>query len=87
MPEIRTNTPATVDPLQHVNDPTLTVFPRPTTLEYMRVLVNTIRDLARGMIYRDRATPYLLLQSPNGTVFKVSISDTGVVTAVNARGA
>lgn len=85
MTDIRTNTPRPVSRLQHVNDPDPAAFPRDITLQYIRVLVDALRRLDGEMVSHATASPAVLLSSPNGTVFRVTVDDNGVLSAVNAR--
>lgn len=46
---------------------------------------DAIRRAVIPLISKDEAAPRLLLRSPNGTVYEVTVSDAGVIsTAVNS---
>ncbi len=81
---IRQNAQIPVDRLAQLNDPA-DVFKNPAQLGFIRVLVDVIRGMARDFIGRDTATPHFMLLSPNGTAYRVTVSDTGVLTTENAR--
>lgn len=83
---IRGNATRPVSRLQHVNDPDPNVFKNPLQLEYIRTLVDVLRRLDTDMVSTNTASPSVLLASPNGTVFRVTVADDGTLTAVNARG-
>lgn len=74
-----------VDRLAQLNDPA-DAFKNPAQLGFMRVLVEALRRMSTDFISRDTASTHIMLLSPNGTAYRVTVSDAGVVTAVNARG-
>lgn len=45
---------------------------------------NAIIEHFQRCVPNDRASGFLLLSSPNGTVFKITVSDSGVLTATVA---
>ncbi|CAB4200664.1 hypothetical protein UFOVP1339_59 [uncultured Caudovirales phage] len=56
----------------------------PPVLAPLRPVLDTIRRAFAPLISRDEATPHILLLSPNGTTYTLTVSDAGVVaTAVN----
>lgn len=82
---IRTNRPVVVNELAHLNDPA-TAFRDPAQLSFIRTLVDVIGRMAADMVRQNSASPHFILTSPNGTAYRVSVSDAGVLTVVNARG-
>lgn len=85
MTDIRSNTPRPFSRLQFVNDPDPEIFKNPLQLEYIRMLVKVLRDMDRHTLYNDQSSASLLLVSPNGTTFRVTVADDGTLTTVNAR--
>ena len=56
----------------------------PTPSSSMGVILDSIRRALIPAISQDEAAPRLLLRSPGGTVYEVTVSDSGVLTtAVN----
>ena len=52
---------------------------------FMVQVLDIIRKAFLSVVSKDQASPRILLASPNGTVYSVTVSDTGVVTtAVNS---
>jgi hypothetical protein len=49
---------------------------------YFTDLIENIRRALLPGISKDTAAPRLLLQSPNGKVYEVKVSDTGVLSTV-----
>lgn len=50
----------------------------------MGVILDTIRRALIPAVSQDEATPRLMLRSPNGTVYEVTVNDAGTLnTAVN----
>lgn len=84
MTTLRQNTPVGVDRLAHLNDPA-DVFKNPVQLTFMRVLIDIIRRMSSEMLSRESAAPFILLTSPDGTAYKVTVADDGTLTTVNAR--
>lgn len=82
---IRQNNIIPVDRLQPLNDPA-DAFKNPAQLSFMRVLIDIIRRMASDMVSRDTATSHIILRSPNGTAYRVSVDDAGVLVVENARG-
>lgn len=85
MSQTRQNSSRPIDPLAELNDPEA-VFRDPGQLQFMRTLVNTIRRVFSAMIRYDQAAPQIILTSPNGTAYIVTVGDDGVLTARTARG-
>lgn len=71
--------------LQDLNDPQ-GAFKNPLQLTFMRILVDVLKDLFQSAVKSNTATPHILLQSPDGTVYKLSVDDAGAVVTENARG-
>jgi hypothetical protein len=74
-----------VDPLNELGDPA-DAFTNPKSLQYVRQLVTIIRAQFGKFIARDVAAPFITLQSPGGKTFRITVDDTGTVTATDARG-
>lgn len=53
---------------------------------YLASLVETLRRAFLPLISKDEAVGRILLQSPNGTVYSVTVSDTGVLTTTVNNG-
>lgn len=50
----------------------------------MALILDTIRRAFIGVVSENEAAHRILLRSPNGTVYEITVSDTGTVqTAVN----
>ncbi len=81
---LRQNIQAPVDRLAQLNDPT-DVFKNPSQLGFIRGLVDVLRGMARDFISRDTATTHFILLSPNGTAYRVTVSDAGALVVANAR--
>jgi hypothetical protein len=47
----------------------------------LQQFVDTIRRAMIPVVSKDEATSRILLQSPNGTVYSITVSDIGVVTS------
>ena len=62
-------------------------FPIPPgniTQAFLIQVLDTLRKAFIPVISKDQSAPRILLSSPNGTVYEITVSDTGVVTtAVN----
>jgi hypothetical protein len=48
---------------------------------FLQQFVDTIRRAMIPVVSKDEATPRILLQSPNGTVYSITVSNTGTITA------
>lgn len=63
-------------------------FPIPPgtiTQTFIIQVLDTLRKAFIPVVSKDQSVPRILLSSPNGTVYEVTVSDTGVVTtAVNS---
>lgn len=81
---MRQNKPVSVDRLASLNDP-VDAFKAPAQLSFMRVLIDIIRQISSSAVTYDTAAPHIILLSPNGTAYRVTVNDTGVLTTVNAR--
>lgn len=56
----------------------------PTQSSDMGVILDSVRRALIPAVSQDEASPRLLLRSPSGTVYEVTVSDSGVLTtAVN----
>jgi hypothetical protein len=61
------------------------VPPGSITQAFIIQILDVIRRAFSSAVSKDQASPRILLSSPNGTVYSVTVSDTGVVTtAVNS---
>jgi hypothetical protein len=49
--------------------------------QFLQQFVDTIRRALIPVVSKDEATSRILLQSPNGTVYSITVSDIGVVTS------
>lgn len=62
-------------------------FPIPPgsiTQAYIQTVLAAIKTAFNSVVSRDEASPRILLQAPNGTVYEVTVSNTGTLqTAVN----
>jgi hypothetical protein len=85
MVTLRANRPIEVDRLSGLNDPS-EAFKNPVQLGFIRVLVDIIRQMSADMVSRNTAAPHMILVSPNGTAYRVTVADDGTLTTVNARG-
>lgn len=52
----------------------------------MGVILDTIRRAFIPAISQDEAAPRVLLRSPNGTVYSVTVSDAGVISTAVTDG-
>jgi hypothetical protein len=63
-------------------------FPVPPgniTQAFIIQILDIIRRTFLSVVSKDQSVPRVLLSSPNGTVYAITVSDTGVVTtAVNS---
>lgn len=51
---------------------------------FLQQVLDTIRRTFIPVVSKDEATPRILLQSPNGSVYSVTVDDTGTLqTALN----
>jgi hypothetical protein len=48
---------------------------------FLQQFVDTIRRAMIPVVSKDEATPRILLQSPNGSVYSITVSNTGTITA------
>jgi hypothetical protein len=56
----------------------------PTPSSSMGVILDSIRRALIPAVSQDEAAPRIMLRSPNGTVYEVTVSDAGTLTtAVN----
>ncbi len=81
---MRQNKPAVIDRFVELNDPG-EVFKNPYTLLFMRTFINIVKRIANTAVYSDTAAPAIILQSPNGTAYRVTVDDAGTLQVVNAR--
>ena len=60
-------------------------FPTPpSNSAFLTQVLDTIRRAFLSVVSKDEATNRIMLRSPNGTVYEVTVTDAGVVqTAVN----
>lgn len=49
--------------------------------DYLTKIIQVIRESFLSVVSKDQAVPHILLQSPNGTVYSITVSDIGIVTA------
>jgi hypothetical protein len=49
--------------------------------QFLQQFVDTIRRALIPVVSKDEATSRILLQSPNGTVYSITVSDSGTVTS------
>jgi hypothetical protein len=54
--------------------------PPPANQPYLASLVEAIRRAFLPLISKDEAVSRVILQSPNGTAYNVTVSDAGVLT-------
>lgn len=73
-----------VDRLNELGNPE-DVFKSPPVLQFIRTLIDIIRQQFAAMLNKDTAAAYFHLSSPNGTVYRVSVDDTGALKVENAR--
>jgi hypothetical protein len=85
MAELRGNVAQPAGPLDQLNDPG-EVFRNPVQVEFIRTLVRFVRNGFGRAVMRDQAAPSILLASPAGRVFKVTVSEDGQVTAEYVQG-
>jgi hypothetical protein len=85
MAELRGNVSLPAGPLDQLNDPG-EVFRNPAQVEFVRTLVRFIRNGFSRSVMRDQAAPSILLASPGGRVFKVTVSDDGEVATEHVQG-
>ncbi len=62
------------------------VFPPSGISSQLQIAFQTIRDAFKGTLTQDTAAPRVILLSPNGTTYAVSITDAGVVTTAAISG-
>lgn len=48
---------------------------------FLQQFVDTVRRSLIPAVSKDEATPRILLQSPNGSVYSITVNDLGIVTA------
>jgi hypothetical protein len=72
------------DPLELLKNPEK-VFKNPQQLEFMRELINVIQAMNRNLVHHDRAAPHIILVSPDGISYNVSVDDLGVLQTVASR--
>jgi len=61
------------------------VPPAEITQAYMIQVLDIIRKAFVSLVSKDQSVSRVLLESPNGTVYEITVSDLGVVTtAVNS---
>jgi hypothetical protein len=56
--------------------------PQQYSQRYLTDLIESIRKAFIPGISKDAAAPRLLLQSPNGTVYEIKVSDAGALSVV-----
>lgn len=81
---LRENTKLARTRIDDLNDPSF-VFKNPQQLGFIRTMVDVLRDLLTSCVTTKSAAPFILLQSPDGTVYKVEVDDTGTLVTSNAR--
>jgi hypothetical protein len=52
----------------------------------LQLAFNNLQTALMAAISKDEAAPRILLSSPNGTVYSITVSDAGVVTTVAISG-
>lgn len=81
----RVNIPRVPEPLQQLADPG-EVFQNPRHVEWLQTFLKMLRTFLAGVVVREQATPYVIMSSPSGRAFRVSVTDEGEITAVPIRG-
>lgn len=58
-------------------------FPSPPSdlNDYLTKVFQVIRESFIPVVSKDQAVPRVLLQSPNGTVYSIEVSNAGTITA------
>lgn len=76
--------PASSTPIGHVSPPDLGPMEDsdPVLVTYLRRLGLWMVNQLQGKVPVNTASPMILLQSPGGSVFKIVVSDAGVISAV-----
>ena len=72
------------DQLEPLKNPE-TIFRNPAQLEYIRSLVNAVQALTQNTINHDQSAPHIILMSPNGTSYTVTVDDLGALQTVPSR--
>lgn len=80
---MRQNQLIKVDRLQQLNDPQ-TAF-RGEQLTFIRFLVEALRRISQEMVSKESAEPHIILTSPNGTSYRVTVADDGTLSTANVR--
>lgn len=78
MTEFRQNAARPADPLAQLNDPG-EVFRNPSQVEFIRTLIQFVRDAFSRTIFRDQAAPDIMLLAPSGQSFRVTVGDDGTL--------
>lgn len=52
----------------------------PPATSPLAVILDTIKRAMIPVVTQNEATPRILLQSPNGTIYEVTVSDAGTLT-------
>ena len=61
------------------------VPPGQITQQYVVQILDILRKAFVSSVSKDRSTPRILLEAPNGTVYSVTVSNLGILTtAVNS---
>jgi hypothetical protein len=81
---IRQNTPAGPDRFAELTDPG-GVFKNPEVLSFMRTFIEIMKRIGNDAVYRNTAATSLILLSPNGTAYRVTVTNGGVLQVDNAR--
>ena len=80
--------------LRDVIPPIQTTFPimtgifkdQPIEREYFQTVLRMIEQGLSARTRDETARPYIFMQSPNGSVWRVTVSDVGAVTTVKVLG-
>ena len=55
--------------------------PPPGLPPFFTQFLQVLKDTFLTVVSKDQAVPSILLQSPNGTVYSITVSDSGTVTS------
>jgi hypothetical protein len=81
----RTNFAAPADPLNEYADPSQ-AFKNPDHARFLSGFIEAVRQQLQSSVQSNQGAPHVILMSPNGTGYRVTVADDGTVTTAPARG-
>ena len=68
------------DPLAQITDPGI-AFKNPDQQQFLRQFRDTLSDAIGSKAGRTTSVPFIMLDAPNGTTYKITVDNSGTVSA------